>query len=228
MRSPETLSFIASKKFSCNKIWRLEMKPNRLSNILLLAVIFVLISGRIPVALQTAVQPVAAASGASGVSSMLPNAVSGYITVPAAAFTPYSPAVFYHNGGYMLTLDSHDQAKFHAQVNLPDGATIDELSCLMRDYGTNENAICGLIYVTLSGPSMGLAEEIGSAFTDQSTTDWALYSAASLSNAQVDNSQRAYMITLYLTYDDSTHFIKFAGARIHYYYSAVYLPSVSK
>ena len=204
------------------------MKSNRLTNILLLAVIFILISGRMPVALQTPVMPVAAASGAAGVSSMLPNAVSGYITVPAAAFTPNSPAASYFNFGYELALDFADTATFLAQVNLPDGATIDGLACLMRDFNPVANATCSLRYVTLTGPLMGQAGEIGTASTNHSTTNWALYCAGSLSNNQVDNSQRAYLLSLDLTYDDDTHFIKFAGARIHYYYSAVYLPSVSK
>ena len=204
------------------------MKSNRLTNILLLAVLIVLMSGRMPVALQAAPQPVAAASGAASVSNLLPNAVSGYITVPAAAFTPNSPAASYINFGYELMLDFPDQTTFLAQVNLPDGATIDELSCLMRDFNPADNASCSLRYVTLSGASMGQAGEIGFAHTNHSTTDWALYSAASLSNAQVDNSLRAYLLSLDLMYDDSTHYIKFAGARIHYYYNAVYMPSVSK
>ena len=204
------------------------MKSNRLTNILLVAVLAVLLSGRLPAVSPTPVQPAAAAPAAP--SGYIPQApiISGYVSVPAAAFHPMGSSESYYNYGTDLSPQNASSANYIAEVYLPDGATIDSLSCLMRDYLPSSQGSCTLIYQTISGSNLGSPGIMGAASTDHSTTAWETYTTGSISYAQVDNSLRAYSILIYLPYDDVSHYITFGGARIHYYYSTVYLPSVSK
>jgi hypothetical protein len=207
---------------------RNEMKSNRLTNILLVAVLAVLLSGRWPAASPTRVQPVAAAPAAPG--GYLPQAplISGYVSVPAAAFHPASNSEVYTNYGYTLSPGSATYSVYVAALSLPDGATIDGLDCVMVDYNPTDNGACRLYNVALSGPDIATSTLMGTAMTNHSTIDPTLYSTTSIIDAQVDNSRHAYNISLYLPYDNNNNYISFWGLRIHYYYSAVYLPSVSK
>jgi hypothetical protein len=204
------------------------MKSNRLTNILLLAVLIVLLSTRLPAASQTAVKPVAAAPAASGVSAMMPNAVSGYVSIPAGAFHPLFDWEPYNNYGTALTPMQSDSPSFVAEVYLPDGATIDSLSCLMQDHMPADQGQCILVLQRIAGSNLGVHQTMATASTDHSTPVWATYATESIAFAQVDNSTRAYLLLLSLPYDDFAHYITFGGARIHYHYDAVYLPSVSK
>ncbi len=204
------------------------MKSNRLTNILLLVVLIVLLSTRLPATAQTAVQPVAAAPAGSGVSATMPNAVSGYVSIPAGAFHPLFDWETYNNIGTELSPTDSDSASFLAEVYLPDGATIDSLSCLMRDHMPASQGQCILVLQRIAGSNLGVHQTMATASTDHSTSAWATYATESIAFAQVDNSTRAYLLLLTLRYDDSTHYITFGGARIHYYYNAVYMPSVSK
>jgi hypothetical protein len=204
------------------------MKSNRLTNILLIAALFAVLSGRMPAAFQTAVQPVAAAPAGSGISASMPNAVSGYVSIPAGAFHPMSGWEEYNNYGTDLTPTDIASANFLAEVYLPDGATIDSLSCLMKDRMPASQGQCTLVLQRIAGSNPGVPQIMAEASTDHSTSEWATYNTASIAYAQVDNSTRAYVLILYLPYDDSSHYITFGGARIHYYYNAVYMPNVSK
>ncbi len=204
------------------------MKSNRLTNILLLAVLIVLLSSRLPATAQTAVQPVAAAPAGSGVSAAMPNAVSGYVSIPAGAFHPLFDWETYNNYGTALTPIASDSVSFIAEVTLPDGATIDSLSCLMQDHMPEDQGQCALALQRIAGSNLGVHQTMATASTDHSTIAWATYATESIAFAQVDNSTRAYLLILALPYDDVTHYITFGGARIHYYYNAVYMPNVSK
>ena len=84
------------------------------------------------------------------------------------------------------------------------------------------------MYLILEGTDVGIWDVMGQAETNHSTTAWAMYSDTTIEDPKVDNSQMAYLIELTLPYDDASHYIRFGGARVHYYYSAVYLPTVSK
>jgi hypothetical protein len=92
-------SFIASKKFSYNKIGRVEMKSNHLTNILLLAVLAAILASRLPAIAPTAAQPAAAAPAVPSRYSPQGGMVNGYISIPAAAFHPALSSNIYTNGG---------------------------------------------------------------------------------------------------------------------------------
>jgi len=204
------------------------MKSNRLTNILLVAVLAVLLSGRLPAASPMPVQPAAAAPAAPGGYTPQAPIISGYVSVPAAAFHPAFNSEVYANYGNYLSSGSPTDSVYVAALSLPDGATIDGLDCLMEDYYPTDNAACDLWNVALSGPDIAENTIMGTATTNHSTSIPTLYSTTSIIDAQVDNSQHVYYFKLYLPYDDMDHQIYFLGARIHYYYNAVYLPSVSK
>jgi hypothetical protein len=203
------------------------MKSNRLTNILLVAVLAVLLSGRLPAASPTPVQPAAAAPAAP--SGYIPQApiISGYVSVPAAAFHPAINSQVYTNYGGSITSGVSAYNVYVAEVSLPHGATIDSLECLMVDYNPTDNGACTLFNRAISPPDIS-ETNMGGASTNHSTIDPTFYSTTSISDAQVDNSQHVYFMSIYLPYDDHNHYIIFYGARVHYYYSAVYLPTVSR
>jgi hypothetical protein len=181
------------------QIRRNEMKSNRLTNILLVAVLAVLVSGRLPAASPTPVQPAAAAPAAP--SAYIPQApiISGYVSVSAAAFHPQYSDKVYINSGYNIEPLSSTSVAYIAGISLPDGATIDSLDCAMWELGIPiSNGMCTLWVANLSGPMIGYASFMGTASTNHSTNAWGLYSTTSIYENKVDNSQRAYYIYLYL------------------------------
>ena len=204
------------------------MKSNRLTNILLVAVLAVMLSGRLPAASPTPVQPAAAAPAAPG--GYIPQAgmISGYVSVPAAAFHPTSSSQVYYNGDWLSPGSHYPGINYVGEISLPDGATIESIECLMRDFNPEDYGVCFLMKIPLLGPNIGLGASMGSAHSNSSTSDPTLYPTTWFNPAQVDNSQFAYSIGLDLPWDDATHYVAFGGARVHYYYSAVYLPTVSK
>ena len=204
------------------------MKSNHLTNILLLAVLAAILPNQLPVIAPIAAQPAAAAPAVPSGYNPQGGMVNGYISIPAAAFHPALSSNLYTNGGSGLYPGSSGINAYWSEVSLPDGATIDQLDCLMRDLHSTENGFCRLLYVVISGTGLASNATMADVWTNHSTNDWALYSTTNIFFDKVDNSQKAYMIALQLHYTDASHYLAFAGARIHYYYSAVYMPVVSK
>ena len=207
------------------------MKSNRLTNILLVAVLAVLLSGRLPAASPTPVQPAAAApaSIAAGIPGRPDNsmaAISGYISVPAAAFHPTDSAATYVNSGVSLKSNSMTGTnRYVAEVYLPHGSTIDSLECFMADQMVSYEGSCDL--EILQG-SDGTYHPMGTVSTSGYLGYYTDFWTTTISYADVDNNQNAYFLNLYLPGNGGSDVIIFFFARIHYYYSAVYLPNVSK
>ena len=205
------------------------MKSNMLTNTLLAAVLVMLTIGQFPAAPHAAVEPAAAASVAAHIPGKPDDptaAISGYISVPAAAFHPRSSAATYENVGEALWSNSMTGTnRYVAEVNLPQGATIDSLECFMADQMVSSEASCELDVLFMSDGSyhtMGTVDTSG--YLGYYTNYW----TTTINYANVDNSQNAYFLNLYLPGTGGSDVIYFYVARIHYYYNAVYLPSVSK
>lgn len=206
------------------------MKSNRLTNILLVAVLAVLLSGRLPAAAPTPVQPAAAApaSIAAGIPGRPDNsmaAISGYISVPAAAFHPTDSAATYTNYGRSLKSNSMTGSnQYVAEVYLPHGSTIDSLECLMADQMVLYEGSCELDVLMFNGTYQQMATVSTSGYMGFYTDYW----TNTISYADVDTSQNAYFLSLYLPGNGDLDVIWFGFAIIGYHYNAVYLPTVRK
>ena len=205
------------------------MKSNLLTNTLLATVLVTMMSGQFPAVRHAAVEPATAASVATNIPGKPDDpmiAISGYISIPAAAFHPRSSGATYENTGQALWSNSMTGTnRYVAEVNLPQGATIDALECFMADQMVSSEGSCELDVLFMSD---GTYHPMGTVNTSGFLGYYFDYSTSTISYASVDNYQNAYFLNLYLPGNGGTDVIYFFVARIHYYFNAVYLPSVSK
>jgi hypothetical protein len=146
---------------------------------------------------------------------------AGYISIPAAAFTPADDALDYvlDESGLMLETDA-TSGQFWAPVYLPHGATLSKLTFYRYDMVAGGLPYCYLRTMSNSWATEAIAtvctdNPIYNGFTSIYTTDFSV--------PVVDNSQYTYSLQCYLSRQTVTLTSVLVGLRIEYSYP-VYLP----
>jgi hypothetical protein len=204
------------------------MKSNWLTNILLVAVLAMLISGQLPSYDRTAVQPAIAASSAANklVAPQSLSVVSGSISIPASAFRPNTGGFTYldNTWGYLYPAAT-DSWNYGAPVYLPQGAIVDQLVCYMKDSYPSMEGNCILSYNELETDDW---QQMGYVQTSGSLGSLLAYSDNNIDYPVVDNDSRAYSMSLALYFTNIFERISFHGAKIHYHFNTVYLPTLCR
>jgi len=141
---------------------------------------------------------------------------TGYITIPAAAFTPELASYTYTNSGNILYAATGGGSIFVAPVFLPHGATVTRLDFYYKDNSANDLTLyLNVTARTDSGTSMASITSSGqsSQYTSSSTT--------TINVSTVDNLSYNYYLSLSFPGNDSSNLI-YSGALIRYSYSEPY------
>jgi hypothetical protein len=119
-----------------------------------------------------------------------PTATTGRLSIPAAAFVPFSDNYQYENLGRRLTyLGGPARAHFEAPVHLPQGAQVTKVTFHFNDDSTAANGYARLCRTDLAGNYLDMAY-IDSYYA----WGYAGRSDTSIESPVVDNSQYAYWV----------------------------------
>lgn len=100
--------------------------------------------------------------------SLAPESLSNVLSIPVAAFMPSFTEYNYENHGrYLKYFGTHSTGIFRAAVNMPQGATMTQLSFALHDDSTTENATIRLKRDALNQEAVTIAE-----YTTSSSTGW--------------------------------------------------------
>lgn len=119
---------------------------------------------------------------------------TGYLSAPAAAFTPSEDGYNYQNLGAGLIHTSGPTALYLAPMNLPHGATVTRLTFYWSDTSAGEDGGAMLYRTSYTGSFNFMVSPLstnGSAGPGSSTTTSITYSV-------IDNSQYGYFVVLSL------------------------------
>ncbi len=121
------------------------------------------------------------------------QAITSYVSIPPAAFTPADEAYQFAQLGQKLTPNNSSSSTYYAPVSLPHGATATRLTFYWRDTDAASNVIIELDRSAFNGfvSTMASAASTGSG-GDGSSTD------STIASATVNNSQYEYIVGLTL------------------------------
>jgi hypothetical protein len=139
--------------------------------------------------------------------------ITGTISLSAAAFRPERDTMCFVNHGYRLADCSGTYHEYHASVQLPQGATIKDMSCYYNDDDVSHNFSCRLSRTPMEGTETSLITIESSGYPgDTSTTE------SCLANCQVDNMTYAYFLSWEFTSEGMYGY----GVVINYFVSTPY------
>ncbi len=151
------------------------------------------------------------------------RAQTGAISVAPAAFQPQHDAR-YSNLGFMLVNNDVDEREWTAPVQLPNHARVTQITACWRD-GHDETAQITLARRKLVGGDLDVRDNLGSLFSrgGYNSIIQGCDSADVIQNAEVDNAQYAYYITLRLPqHGGDAEPMEFYGVIIEYQFSQPY------
>lgn len=142
------------------------------------------------------------------------TARTGKISIAAAAFTPANETTDFAKSDKSLNFQSGVIASFYAPLQLPDGATITEISL---DYIDN---IAGIFTMYLEGTDGSTTTQIADVSTS-GASDPALrtVSSTTIADGTVDNDTNAYYLQLIFGADGGASSLSFRRAEITYTYT---------
>jgi len=112
---------------------------------------------------------------------------TGYLSIPAAAFTPRDNDMYVKNEGYQLT----GEGFFIAPVYLPNGATVVNLTYYWR------NEVSASARAHLSRNYMnGATDELANVWIDGSVQGYGVSWINTIDFAEIDNSRYSYFLEL--------------------------------
>lgn len=147
-------------------------------------------------------------SGGQGATAKPQEATTiKYISVPAGAFIPFTPSMYWENYGNVLSTDSGG-GSFTAWVKLPNGARVRNITLFAKDTnGTYD--VCVSIYH--NKPASGSGTKLGEACSTGTTTGVEKFKTA-FPKVKVTGSQN---LVLALTFTDK--FLWVNSVRVGYF-----------
>jgi len=139
------------------------------------------------------------------------STVTGYVSVPAAAFVSYDSAMHWALDPYLRNLASPIVVLFRAPVQLPHGATVEKLTCYWYDYNATYD-----VYMCLRRYNMSYyAEYLAAMVSTGQAGDGSSYDNT-IDYATVDNSHYAYIMEVIIWPTPDGNNLKFKYAVIEY------------
>ncbi len=145
--------------------------------------------------------------------------ITGFVSIPAAAFRPYQGGGNFTNSGHTLEPDDAQTRLFLAPVYLPHEATVTKMTFYWSDGSDESNAKATLYRIDLAGSEELMAYTESSGGFSSSTSSQVATSSTSTTTIDyptVDNSQYAYYVWLVLDVDGDGGKTKAHGVVIEY------------
>jgi hypothetical protein len=141
--------------------------------------------------------------------------------ITANEFVVDSPAENYNRGsGLIYPAGGDTQLILEAGVHLPDGATVTKLKPVFFDSSATEDIVdtdVRLEYFTTTNPSLvTMANILQLGSNGFAGGLFAPFQTTSIVDAVIDNSARAYVVTVVLKVTNTTSDLRFYGVRIEY------------
>jgi hypothetical protein len=141
--------------------------------------------------------------------------------ITANEFVVDSPAENYNRGsGLIYPAGGDTQLILEAGVHLPDGARVTKLKPVFFDSSATEDIVdtdVRLEYFTTTNPSLITMAAILQAGTNGFSGGlFAPFQTTSIADPVIDNSTRAYVVTVVLKVTTTTSDLRFYGVRIEY------------
>ncbi len=145
--------------------------------------------------------------------------LTSYISLPAAAFTPYDNSYAYTNDGHTLTPGNSSSASYLAPVQLPQGATVTDFTFYWTDC-SNDNGYARLYRIDLAGSEISMVSPVstsgGSSGGGGGSCSTSSSNSTTISSAGIDNERYAYYVWLNLPTDTNGATVKAHGIVIEY------------
>ena len=145
--------------------------------------------------------------------------ITSYLSIPAAAFTPYKNDHVYTNDGHTLTPGNSSSASYLAPVQLPQGATVTDFTFYWTDC-SNDNGYARLYRIDLAGNEISMVSPVstsgGSSGGGGGSCSTSSSNSTAISPAGIDNERYAYYVWLNLPTDTNGATVKAHGVVIEY------------
>jgi hypothetical protein len=145
----------------------------------------------------------------------------GYVTLSSFSFVPYNPAATYSYGGSALLYTGGGTAYFVAPLNLPHGATINQVTMYYLDNDATNNFSIVLLRYSMT---THLGSTLASVSSSGASSLFLNNSTSTIQNPVVDLASNSYYLQLQFP---SSSLLAFEGVRVDYGYG-VSLPAIIK